>query len=200
MLLLQKILQMNVAIFASGNGTNAQRIIEYFSGNLQIKIALVLSNKKDAFVLQRAKNLNVHTFCFASAELKTTTIVHDKLKEYNIDFIVLAGFMIMVPDSLIKLFPKKIVNIHPALLPKYGGKGMFGDHVHKAVIEAKEKESGISIHHVNEKYDEGAVIFQAKCEVTADDTPETLATRIHELEHKYYPEIIEKVIKEKFLK
>jgi phosphoribosylglycinamide formyltransferase 1 len=191
---------MNVAVFASGNGTNAQRIIDYFSGNPQIKITLVLSNKQDAFVLQRAQHLNVPSFCFTANELKNTSIVLDKLKEYKIDFIVLAGFMIMVPDSLIKLFPNKIVNIHPALLPKYGGKGMFGDHVHKAVIEAKEKESGISIHYVNEKYDEGAIIFQAKCEITPTDTPETLAARIHELEHKYYPEIIEKVIKEKFFK
>lgn len=191
---------MNVAVFASGNGTNAQRIIEYFSDNPQIKIALVLSNKQDAFVLQRAQRLNVPTFCFTSAELKNTSIVQDKFKEYKIDFIVLAGFMIMVPDSLIKLFPNKIVNIHPALLPKYGGKGMYGDHVHKAVIELKEKESGISIHYVNENYDEGAIIFQAKCEITPTDTPETLAVRIHELEHKYYPEIIEKVLKEKFFK
>jgi len=199
-LLLQKIPPMNVAIFASGNGTNAQRIIEYFSGNPQIKIALVLSNKQDAFVLQRAQRLNVPTFCFTSAELKNTSIVQDKLKEYKIDFIVLAGFMIMVPDSLIEFYRDRVINIHPALLPKYGGKGMFGNHVHESVIEAKEKESGISIHYVNEKYDEGAIIFQAKCAITPTDTPETLATRIHQLEHKYYPEIIEKVIKEKFFK
>lgn len=191
---------MNVAIFASGNGTNAQRIIEYFSSDQQIKIVLVLSNKKDAFVLQRAQHLSVPTFCFTGYELKNTSIVLDKLIEFNIDFIVLAGFMIMIPESLIKLFPDKIINIHPALLPKYGGKGMFGDKVHHAVIEAKEKESGISIHYVNEKYDEGTIIFQGKCEVTPNDTPETLAARIHGLEHKYYPEIIEKVIKEKFFK
>ena len=132
-----------------------------------------------------------------SSELKNSSIVLNKLKEYQIDFIVLAGFMIMVPDSLIKMYSDKIVNIHPALLPKYGGKGMYGDFVHQAVIAAKEKESGITIHYVNENYDEGKIIFQAKCEVTESDTPDSLATKIHELEHRYYPEIIEKVIKKR---
>lgn len=185
---------MNVAIFASGNGSNAQRIIEYFSGNPYVKISLVLSNKEDAYVLERAKKLSVPSFTFTPAELRNTNVVHEKLKEYGIGFIVLAGFMLMIPDSLIEMYPCRIINIHPALLPKYGGKGMYGEHVHRAVIDTKEKESGISVHYVNEKYDEGKIIFQAKCSVDKNDTPETLAAKVHELEYRYYPEIIEKVI------
>ena len=187
---------MNVAIFASGNGSNAQKIIEHFSGNTHIKIALVLSNKKDAFVIQRAKKLNIPSVTFTAADLRNTKFVQDKLEEYKIGFIVLAGFMIMVPDSLITMYPGRIVNIHPALLPKYGGKGMYGDNVHKAVVAAKEHESGITIHYVNESYDEGKIIFQARCEVKESDTPETLAAKIHELEHRFYPEVIERVITE----
>jgi len=185
---------MNVAIFASGNGSNAQRIAEYFTGNALIHIALILSNNNEAYVLERAEKLGVPTFCFTNAELRKTTIVQDKLHEFKIDFIVLAGFMVKIPDSIIHLYPDKIVNIHPALLPKYGGKGMYGDYVHKAVIAAGEKESGISIHLVNEHYDEGKILFQAKCEVKENDTPDSLAARIHELEHKYYPEIIKEVV------
>ncbi|MFA4852510.1 MAG: phosphoribosylglycinamide formyltransferase [Bacteroidales bacterium] len=187
---------MNVAIFASGNGSNAQRIIEYFSGNPYVKISLVLSNKKDAYVLERAKKLSVPSFTFTSAELRNTNAVLEKLKEYEIGFIVLAGFMIKIPDPLIKMYSCRIINIHPALLPKYGGKGMYGEHVHTAVINAVEKESGITIHFVNEKYDEGKIIFQAKCNIFTNDTPETLASKVHELEYRYYPEIIEKVISE----
>jgi phosphoribosylglycinamide formyltransferase-1 len=187
---------MNVAIFASGNGSNAQRIIEYFSGNPHIKISLVLSNKKDAHVLERAKKLNVPGFIFTSSELNNSSVVQEKLNEFKIGFIVLAGFMIKLPDDIINTFQCRIINIHPALLPKYGGKGMYGEHVHKAVIKAKEKESGITIHYVNEKYDEGKIIFQTKCAVEDDDTPESLATKIHEMEYLHYPEIIEKVIME----
>lgn len=189
---------MNIAIFASGSGTNAQHIIEYFSGNPDISVAVVLSNKKEAYVLQRAQKLNVPSFVFSALELKETDTIEKKLEENKIDFIVLAGFLLMVPSALINKFPDKIINIHPALLPKYGGKGMYGEHVHNAVITAGEKESGISIHYVNENYDEGNIIFQARCEVLKNDTPESLAARIHELEHKYYPVIIEKVIREKF--
>ena len=185
---------MNVAIFASGNGSNAQRIIEYFSGNTFIKIALVLSNKEDAYVLSRAEKLNIPSFTFSSAELKNSSVILNKLKEFEIGFIVLAGFMIKIPDLLIKEYPGRIINIHPALLPKHGGKGMFGEYVHKAVIDAGEKESGITIHYVNESYDEGKIIFQVKCDVDKKDTPETLAAKIHKLEHYHYPRIIEKVI------
>lgn len=187
---------MNIAIFASGSGTNAQRIIEYFSGSTEIKVALVLSNKKDAFVLQRAKKLNVPSFVFSFKELRDTNIVEKKLEEHKIDFIIFAGFLLMMPARIINKFPDRIINIHPALLPKYGGKGMYGENVHKAVIAAGEKQSGISIHYVNENYDEGDIIFQAHCNVLKNDTPEMLAARIHELEYQYYPQVIEKVIKE----
>jgi phosphoribosylglycinamide formyltransferase 1 len=186
---------MNIAIFASGNGTNAQRITEYFSGNADIRVSLVASDKKDAFVLQRAQNAGIPTFIFSAKELKDTEVVEKKLEEFNIDFIVLAGFLLKVPHSLINKFPNKIINIHPALLPKYGGKGMYGEHVHKAVINAGDAQSGISIHYVNDNYDEGAVIFQARCDVFINDSPESLAARIHELEYKYYPVIIEKIMK-----
>lgn len=185
---------MKVAIFASGNGSNAQQIVEYFSGNPKIRISLILSNKNDAYVLQRAKSMSIPYFSFTIKELRDTDIVQEKLKEFDIGFIVLAGFMIKVPDTLIRKFSDRIINIHPALLPKYGGKGMYGEHVHKAVIEAKEKESGITIHFVNEKYDEGKIIFQVKCEVDKNDTPDSLASKIHELEHYHYPRIIEKII------
>ncbi|HNW97179.1 MAG TPA: phosphoribosylglycinamide formyltransferase [Bacteroidales bacterium] len=188
---------VQIAIFASGSGTNAQNIIEYFKGRNDISVSLVLSNKEDAYVLKRSQMLNVPSFVFSPKELKETDIVEAKLSEYKIDFIVLAGFLLMVPAKLIKKFPDKIINVHPALLPKYGGKGMYGEHVHETVIANGEKESGISIHYVNERYDEGNIIFQARCEVKMNDTPETLATRIHELEHKYFPQVIEKVVQEK---
>lgn len=185
---------MNIVIFASGNGTNAQQIIEYFSENPEINISLILSNKADAYVLERAAKFGIPSFVFSAYELKDTTIVDQKLKEFKIDFIVLAGFLLMMPSRLIHKFPDKIINIHPALLPLYGGKGMYGDHVHKAVIAAGESESGISIHYVNEHYDDGKIIFQARCPVLKTDTPEDLAKRIHQLEYSYFPAVIEKVI------
>jgi phosphoribosylglycinamide formyltransferase 1 len=154
----------------------------------------VLSNKPDAYVLQRARLLNVPWFVFSAKEFRDTDIVLKKLDEFQIDFIVLAGFLLMVPAALIKKFPGKIINIHPALLPKYGGRGMYGEHVHEAVIASGDTESGISIHFVNENYDEGEIIFQTRCPVVKMDTPESLAERIHLLEHKFYPEIIEKVV------
>jgi phosphoribosylglycinamide formyltransferase-1 len=185
----------NIAIFASGSGTNAQRIIEYFSGNPKISVALILSNKPDAYVLVRAKNLNVPSVVFDRHSFDETDDIIKLLKKEKIDFIVLAGFLWMVPVNLILAYPGRIINIHPALLPKYGGKGMYGARVHEAVIQSGDKESGISIHYVNEKYDKGNIIFQAKCEVLQDDTPDSLAHRVHQLEYKHYPEIIEKVIK-----
>ena len=186
---------MNIAIFASGNGSNAQNIIEYFTGLATIKTALVLTNKKDAPVLERAKKLRIPSFIFSKEELNSTNIVQDKLKEFQIEIIVLAGFNIKIPGSLIRLYPNKILNIHPALLPKYGGEGMYGENVHKAVIAAGDKESGISIHLVNENYDEGKILLQAKCKVLENDTPESLAARIHTLEYYHYPVIIERFIK-----
>jgi len=180
-----------IAIFASGNGTNAQKIITHFKHNENAKVSLVCSNNKDAFVLERARKLKVKTITFTKEQLYNSNIVHDALIDEKIDLIVLAGFLLLIPGNILKRFPQRIVNIHPALLPKYGGKGMYGNFVHEAVINAGEKESGISIHYVNEKYDEGQIIYQAKCNLESDETPETLAKKVHQLEYQYYPVIIE---------
>ncbi len=179
-----------LAIFASGSGTNAQRIMEFFRDSREAEVALVLSNKQDAFVLERAVKFGVPIRVFDRYEFYETTRILDLLLENDISLIVLAGFLWMVPDYILKAFPGRIINIHPALLPKYGGKGLYGMKVHDTVIREKEKESGISIHYVNEKYDEGEIIFQARCSVDPSDTPETLASKIHELEYRWYPEVI----------
>ena len=183
-----------IAIFASGSGTNAENIIHYFKSSKKIEVALVLSNNKNAFVLERATKLNVQTRIFNRVSFKESDEVINLLEEKNIDFIVLAGFLWLIPKNLIFAFNNKIINIHPALLPKYGGKGMFGMHVHNAIIENGEKESGISIHNVNEKYDDGAILFQAKCKIEANDTSELLAQKIHKLEYEHFPKVIEKWI------
>ncbi|MCK5824821.1 MAG: phosphoribosylglycinamide formyltransferase [Ichthyobacteriaceae bacterium] len=184
-----------IAIFASGSGSNAQNIAEYFADKNEFSISLILANKPDAYVLNRAKNLNIPSFVFTNKEFQTSEIVINKLKEHKIDFIVLAGFLLKVPSNLINAFNNKIVNIHPALLPNYGGKGMYGMNVHNSVIENKETESGITIHYVNENYDEGQIIFQAKTLITPNDDAESLASKIHILEYKYFPEIIEGAIR-----
>jgi phosphoribosylglycinamide formyltransferase-1 len=183
-----------IAIFASGSGTNAENIIKYFKNQSEIKVELVFTNKTDAYVIERAKNLNVDYHIFNRYEFYETNDVLKVLLAKNIDFIILAGFLWLIPANLISNFHNRIINIHPALLPKYGGKGMYGMKVHEAVIQNKEPESGISIHYVNEKYDEGELIFQAKCSINPDDTPESLANMIHALEYKYFPEVIEKTI------
>lgn len=183
-----------IALFASGNGTNAQRIIEYFKDNKKVHVVLVASNKPDAFVLERAKRAGIPTFTFDKKDFfETNKVLHHLLQE-KIDWIVLAGFLWKIPESLLKTFPDRIINIHPALLPKYGGKGMYGMKVHEAVIQNKEKESGINIHYVNEHYDEGKTIFIAKCIVNSTDTPETLANKIHALEHEFYPKVIDQLL------
>lgn len=191
-----KNIMKNIAIFASGNGTNAQRIVEYFSDNKNINICLILSNKKDAFVLQRAKNLNIHSIYFNRSDFYETDKINNILRQNSVDLIVLAGFLWLIPLKLIKEFNGKIINIHPALLPKYGGKGMYGDKVHKAVIESGEKESGISIHFVNEKYDDGKIILQKKITILSDDDHESIAKKIHQLEYKYFPQVIENILNE----
>ncbi len=183
-----------ILIFASGSGTNAQNIIEYFNELVEINVSLVFSNNKDAKVLDRAKNLGVDTVVFTREDLYQNSKVIEMLANEQPDLIVLAGFLWLIPSSIIKKFPNKIVNIHPALLPKYGGKGMYGMHVHRAVIDNKETESGITIHFVNEEYDAGDIIFQATCPVEKDDTPDLLAQRIHKLEHEHFPKVIEKVL------
>ncbi len=184
----------NVAIFASGEGTNAQTIIDYFKSSDRIKIALVVSNKSTANVLNRAKNNSIPTLVIDRNSFYESNAVVEQLKEANIDLVVLAGFLWMIPENLIKAFPDKIINIHPALLPKFGGKGMFGINVHNAVIDAKEKESGITIHFVNEKYDEGKIIAQYKCEILESESPESLAMKIHELEYNHFPKAIENLL------
>lgn len=183
-----------IIIFASGSGTNAQNIIEYFNKSVEKKVSLVFSNKKDAKVLDRAEKLGVDTVVFTREDLYQNNKVIEMLENEQPDLIVLAGFLWLIPPSIIKKFPNKIVNIHPALLPKYGGKGMYGMHVHKAVLDNREAESGITIHFVNEEYDAGDIIFQATCPVEEGDTPDLIAQRIHSLEHENFPKVIEKVL------
>jgi len=188
----------NLAILASGNGTNAENIFRHFSSNNNINVVVVLSNKSNAYVHQRAANFDVPSFSFSKSEFDDGALILKTLKEYKVDFIVLAGFMIKLSTPILKEYPNKIINIHPALLPKFGGKGMYGDHVHKAVIEAGETQSGITIHYVNERYDEGQIIFQAKCLVIKGQTYEEVAQNVHALEYKYYPEIIEQIVNKTF--
>ena len=185
----------NIAIFASGSGTNAECISKYFEGNSEIRVGLILSNKPNAGVLERANNLNIPTTIFNRNTFYETDEIVDVLISEEIDLIVLAGFLWLVPENILKKYKNRIVNIHPALLPKYGGKGMYGHRVHQAVIDAGEKKSGITIHYVNEHYDEGHIIFQKEIDVLANDTPDQLASRIHDLEYEYFPKTIETVIK-----
>jgi len=185
-----------IAIFASGSGTNAEKIMSHFQDHEIGEVSIVLSNKPDAKVLERAAGFSVDTRIFDRETFYNTTEIVDLLVALKIDLVVLAGFLWLVPSDLIRAFPERIINIHPALLPEYGGKGMYGRHVHAAVIANRENESGISIHFVNEVYDEGKIILQARCEVRSDDTPESLAQRIHPLEYKHYPLVIEKLLRE----
>jgi len=184
-----------IAIFASGSGTNAQKIIEYFKDNSAVNIRLILSNNPQAYVLERARNYQIDTMVFDRPALYETDKVLKTLKDINTDFIVLAGFMWLVPQNIVNEFEHRIINIHPALLPAYGGKGMYGMNVHNAVIAAHEKQSGITIHYVNDKYDKGDIIFKAECNISEEDTAETLAAKIHQLEYQHYPPIIEQTIK-----
>ena len=179
-----------IAIFASGSGSNAENIANYFSNNPNVEISLIISNNPNAYVIERAKKLNIPSVVITGKEMKEEKLVLDTLNKYNINFIVLAGYLLKIPTYLINNYPDAIVNIHPALLPKFGGKGMYGDNVHKAVVEAGEKESGITIHFVNENYDEGATIFQAKCEVLPSDSYEDVANKVHKLEYEHFPVVI----------
>lgn len=187
---------VNIAILASGSGSNAQKIMEYFSDRTDIKVKLLLSNNPNAYALERAQNMQVKTHVFDRNSFRNTNEVLEVLKDHSIDWLILAGFLWLIPDNLLKSFPCRIINIHPALLPNYGGKGMYGAKVHEAVIAAGDKESGISIHYINEHYDEGELIFQAKCLINEGDTADMLADKIHKLEHEHFPQIIDKVIKE----
>lgn len=183
-----------IAIFASGSGSNAENIILFFAKNHEICVNSIFCNVPNAYVLERAKTHHIPAYLFNREELRNPEKILHTLQEQQIDFVVLAGFLWLMPECITKAFPHKIINIHPALLPLYGGKGMYGMCVHEAVIAAGEKQSGITIHYVNDQYDEGAIIFQAKCDLTPDDTPETLASKIHELEYKHFPRIIGEVI------
>jgi phosphoribosylglycinamide formyltransferase-1 len=182
---------INIAVFASGAGSNAKKIIEYFKDHLHIKVALVVCNKAGAGVLKIADQQKIASLIIEKEKFFHGNAYTDELEERKIDFIVLAGFLWKIPSLLIKSYPDKIINIHPALLPKYGGKGMYGHFVHEAVIAAREKESGISIHYVDDLYDHGKIIFQARCTVEENDTPDTLAQKIHLLEHAHFAKVIE---------
>jgi phosphoribosylglycinamide formyltransferase-1 len=184
-----------MVIFASGSGSNAQRIAEYFANTGIAGIVSIYCNRSEAYVLERAKKFNIPTVVFGKSEFYHSDEILAQLQTLSPDLIVLAGFLWKVPEKMIRSFPQKIVNIHPALLPKYGGKGMYGAHVHRAVIASGERESGITVHYVNEHYDEGAVITQAKCSVTPNDTPETLAEKVHKLEYEYFPVAIEQILR-----
>jgi len=181
-----------IALFASGSGTNAENIIKYFSGNEYVEVDSLWSNKPDAYALKRAQKWNVETFVFNREQFYHSDEVFTILNNRNIDLIVLAGFLWLIPSDLVQHFT--ILNIHPALLPKYGGKGMYGMNVHKAVVASGDKESGISVHYVNDKYDEGKLIFQAKCPVLSSDTAEDVAEKIHALEYEHFPKVIERVL------
>ena len=182
-----------LAVFASGSGTNAENLIEHFNKTFDKKVVLVLSNNPEAYVLRRAARLGVPAKVFSREDLKGGKVLA-LLREYSVDFVVLAGFLWLVPPDIIAAYRNRIVNIHPALLPKYGGKGMYGHHVHEAVLAAGEEQSGITIHYVNEKYDSGDIIFQARCPVLPDDTPESLQERVHALEYEHFPKVVEMLL------
>ena len=185
----------NIAIFASGNGTNAENIIRCFQSRSDSPVVvLVVANRPQAQVLERAENLNVPAVYIPKEKWETGGAVLDLLTRYKVDFIVLAGFLAKVPDMVLHAYPSRIVNIHPSLLPKFGGKGMYGDRVHRAVVEAGERETGITIQYINERYDEGIIIAQYRCPVHPDDTPDDVAARVHALEYEHYPKVIKRLV------
>lgn len=186
----------NIAIFASGSGTNAENITKYFRDS-QDHVAVVLSNNRRVKVHERVNKLGVPSYVFTREEFVEGTPVIQKLREYDVEWIILAGFMNKISDVLLEAFPGRIINIHPALLPKHGGKGMYGMYVHEAVVRDGDRESGITIHYVNNHYDEGTIIFQAACPVLPEDTPEDVAAKVHTLEYKHYPHVIEQLISSK---
>lgn len=184
----------NIAIFASGNGSNAENIAKYFSGSQYARVTFVVANNPNAYVLERAKNLGIEAITVNKAQFMEADGLIAELQKRNIDFIVLAGFLLLVPQKLIQAYPGRIVNIHPALLPKHRGKGMYGDRVHEAVVAAGDKESGITIHLIDENYDKGTTFFQAKCPVLPEDTPHDVATKVHALEYEHFPRVIEEIL------
>ncbi|MEZ4904068.1 MAG: phosphoribosylglycinamide formyltransferase [Spirosomataceae bacterium] len=183
-----------IAIFASGSGSNAEKIAAYFSDATEVEVSLILSNNPQAGVIARARKFQIPVVLFDKKTFYETNKIIQLLQNQHIDLVVLAGFMMLIPEKMVEVFPDKIVNIHPALLPKYGGKGMYGHFVHEAVVAAQETQSGITIHYVNAHYDEGAIIFQAICPVLPSDTPEEVAQKVQVLEHQHYPEVVETLL------
>ncbi len=188
--------QKRIAIFASGSGSNCENLIRYFEGSDMVRCALVVSNKSDAYVLERAERLGVPTAVMPKALLNDADAMMPLMREYDIDFIVLAGFLPLVPNFLLDAFPRRIVNLHPALLPKYGGKGMWGHHVHEAVKAAGETETGMTVHWVTPVCDGGDIIAQYKCEIAPSDSVDDIAEKEHQLEMRYFPEVVERIIRE----
>ena len=188
-------MKKRIAIFASGSGSNAQKIMEHFKRNADAEVVLILTNNPQAYVLQRADNFEIPTHIFTRAAFYDSDDVIRLLKNLQVDLIVLAGFLWLVPPSLLKAFPNKVINIHPALLPKYGGKGMYGDYIHKAVLAAGEEESGITIHFANEQFDEGEILHQSRFKIEPTDTLEILKFKIQQLEHHHFPRVIENLLK-----
>jgi phosphoribosylglycinamide formyltransferase-1 len=188
-------MKKRIAIFASGSGSNAQKIMEHFKRSPEAEVVLILTNNPQAYVLQRADNFEIPSHIFTRSEFYDTDAVIKLLKNLQVDLIVLAGFLWLVPPTLLKAFPNKIINLHPALLPKFGGKGMYGDHVHNAVLDAKEEESGITIHFVNEKFDEGEILHQSRFKIEPGDNLEMLKFKGQQLEHQHFPRVIENLLK-----
>ena len=186
-----------LAILASGNGTNAQQISEYFSNRSDVVVDIIIYNKRDAYVAVRAQNLGIESRYFSRRDFMESDVVLDLLKARGIDYVILAGFLLLVPDNILEAFPQRVINIHPALLPKFGGKGMYGHHVHEAVVANHETETGITIHVVDNRYDCGTTIFQARCKVASTDTPDDVAANIHLLEKEYFPKVIDAYIFDK---
>lgn len=186
-----------LAILASGNGTNAQQISEYFSNRSDVVVDIIIYNKRDAYVAVRAQKLGIESRYFSRRDFMESDVVLDLLKDRGIDYVILAGFLLLVPDNILEAFPQRVINIHPALLPKFGGKGMYGHHVHEAVVANHETETGITIHVVDNRYDCGTTIFQARCKVASTDTPDDVAANIHLLEKEYFPKVIDAYIFDK---
>jgi len=187
-------MRTKIALFCSGSGSNAQKIMDYFKDSNTVEVAILMANKAGAFALERAKKMNIPTNIFDRKDFYESNDVLNELKDRGVEWVILAGFLWLIPESLIETYPNKIINIHPALLPKYGGKGMYGFNVHKAVVTNKEKESGITIHYVNKNYDEGEFIFQASCSLDPLDSPEEVAKKVLQLEHEHFPKVIDKLI------
>lgn len=185
-------MKKRIVLFASGSGSNVENIIRYFSNSNELEFPFVISNRSDAYVHERVKKLMIPSYTFIKEDFENGSVLKF-LQERNVDIIVLAGFLLKIPVNILNAYPDKIINIHPALLPKFGGKGMYGSHVHEAVVASGETESGITIHFANENYDEGKIIFQAKCPVLAGDSPDDVAAKVHALEYEYYPKIIGEV-------